>query len=216
MFLSLLQIDVDVTGPLTVCTTCLTEYGRGRNHVCDRASRLENLQTLIRQTSDRSKEILVSSQLKQIANEKGQQRQEFKIGTEGTPLRVKLGKEKVVRPKPFFDHDKMMRLKAKLGLSDRNTKEVAHFLRIELGKKSVEKGLELKMRETNHKLDHLFKVEMIKYKQSKPSENNKKERIVTSVEKPTVYCTDIEELIAKTVRERDLNPDNIEIQVGMD
>ena len=57
---------------------------------------------------------------------------------------------------------------------------------------------------------------MIKYMQSKPSENNKKERIVTSVEKPTVYCTDIEELIAKTVRERDLNPDNIEIQEGMD
>ena len=63
--------------------------------MCDRASRIENLQTLIRQTSDRSKEILVSSQLKQIANEKGQQRHEFKIGTEGTPLRVKLGKEKV-------------------------------------------------------------------------------------------------------------------------
>ena len=70
-----------------------------------------------------------------------------------------------------------MKLQSKLGISDRKTKLAANFLRVALGKSSVERGLELKMIDTNHKLDGLFTLEKIKVKEKNQSKESTKEII---------------------------------------
>ena len=149
------------------------EYGKGKSYNCDNSVRRGNLQNLIRQSSDRSREILLSSELKTIAGEKDIKKgEQLMLATGGSSLAVKLGGNRYERAKPFFSHAKMLKLQSKLGLSDRKTKETAHFLRVELGRKSVQKGLEKKLISTNHILEDLFKLDVINYKETKPIENS--------------------------------------------
>ena len=172
---------VEKEGPVTVCGSCLSEYGKGKQHNCDRASRRENLGKLIRQTSERSRSRVVSSQLKEIASErKVEEGENVLLSTGGLPLPVKIGSFKNVKPPPFFDHLKILKLKSSLGLSDNKTKQAAHFLRVEVGKKAVEKGLEENLKHMNHRLDDQFTLDKVVYKEKnnqKKDKNNNDENI---------------------------------------
>ena len=91
----------------------------------------------------------------------------------------------------------------------------------------MEKGLNEKLTETNHKLDGFFELEKIKYTEKITDENKenskehnktktKKVKIESEVEKDTVYCTKVEDLVSLVIEERKLQADNTEIQIGMD
>ena len=88
--------------------------------------------------------------------------------TGGASITVKLEQNLHKKAQPYFSHANMSKLQRKLGLSDRKTKETAHFLRTEQGRKSVQKGLEQKFISANHSSEDPFKIEIISYSELKP------------------------------------------------
>ena len=203
------------------CSICLSEYGRGKPHSCNPAVRRENLQILIRNSSNKSKQKVLSSQLKEVVGEQGIKRgEETLLVTGGRPLPVTVGRKKREKPSPFFTNEKLLKLQAKLEISDRKTKLAANFLRVELGKKAVEQELRAALVESNHKLDNLFTIKKLKLEESvkeKEDENSKKKKTVyVEKEQEVIICTDVELLVAKVMEERNLDPDDTLIQIGLD
>ena len=140
--------------------------------------------------------------------------------TGGRPLPVTVGRKKREKPSPFFTNEKLLKLQAKLEISDRKTKLAANFLRVELGKKAVEQELRAALVESNHKLDNLVTIKKLKLEESvkeKEDENSKKKKTVyVEKEQEVIICTDAELLVAKVMEERNLDPDDTLIQIGLD
>ena len=208
-------------GSVVHCRICLSEYGRGKRHSCNPAVRREHLDILIRNSSNKSKQKVLSSQLKEVVGEQGVERgEETLLVTGGKPLPVTVGRKKREKPSPFFTNEKLLKLQAKLEISDRKTKLAANFLRVELGKKAVEQELRAALVESNHKLDNLFTIKKLKLEESvkeKEDENPKKKKTVyVEKEQEVIICTDVELLVAKVIEKRNLDPDDTLIQIGLD
>ena len=56
---------------LRLCSLCHGPWGRGQEHSCTRESRRENVEEVVRQSSRRSKEKVLTSQLKEVFQEQG-------------------------------------------------------------------------------------------------------------------------------------------------
>ena len=80
---------------MTICGECLSSYGKGKPHNCDRVSRRDNLEQMIRQTSERSRSRVIGSQLKEIEEEKGVNRgEQFCLSSGGKLLPFSIGNKK--------------------------------------------------------------------------------------------------------------------------
>ena len=102
--------------PITVCSKCLAPFGRGKQHVCTREAMRKNKEDLVWNSSDKSKQKIVSSQLKEIFEEAGASTKggEVKLRTYGTPLTVSMGKSHT-RPHPYFSNESINKLQLKMG-----------------------------------------------------------------------------------------------------
>ena len=79
------------------------------------------------------------------------------------------------------------------------------------------------MMERNKKLGRHFDSKMLKQKkyvtESEDKENGdskKKKKVVVDVEKPAVVVKSVEDLASQVMLERNLSPENSEIQIGID
>ena len=88
---------------ITVCSACLSTMAPRVPHQCSRGSKVENLQNLVRESFCRSKEKVISSQLKEVFEEK-----EIPIAggtvmlaTGGTPIQATFGNVKSRDPRKF-------------------------------------------------------------------------------------------------------------------
>lgn len=210
--------------PVQVCSLCHSQVGRGIQHQCDRVSKRNNLEELLRNTSDKSKERVLSSQLKEVFEVQGASTKggTVTLATGGTPVQATLGKLQK-KPDIKFSNEALNRLQTSIGSSDRKMNIVAHFLRAECGRSSVVKVQE-EMMERNKKLARHFESKMLKQKKyvtdSEDKENcdskKKKKKVVVEVEKPAVVVKSVEDLVSHVMLERNLSPENSEIQIGID
>ena len=56
---------------ITLCKECHTRWGGDKNHTCTRQTKRKNKEDLVRNTSEKTKEKIVSSQLKEIFEHAG-------------------------------------------------------------------------------------------------------------------------------------------------
>ena len=210
-----------VPEPVTLCKLCLSSWGPGQQHVCTRKVKRNNMEELVRNTSRKSKERIVSSQLKEVFEDHGITTKGGTVSliTGGTGLLATLGLQ-IKKPCPRFSNVSLTKLQIKMGSSDKKMKIMANYLRVTCGKKSVHK-LEDYMTERNKKLEEYFVFENIVQTEKVSTEDdenkeNKKKKETRMVDIPVVYATDVEKLALFIMEERSLQPDNTLLQVGID
>ena len=141
--------------------------------------------------------------------------------TGGKNLPVIVGRKKRIKPSPYFTKVKLLKLQVKLGISDRSTKLTTNFLRVELGKKAVESDLRSALHESNHKVENLFTLKKLLLEESvkekgEGEEGSKNKKILVQKEQDVVACTDVEQLVAQVISERNLKQEEPVIQLGLD
>ena len=121
----------------TLCSICLSNYGPGKEHTCTKGKRQENINNIVRSCSPKSKEHVVSTQLKEIFEDKKTSTEGGKIllSTGGPPIQATLGI--ATKPQPLFTSEELNRQQTKLSLSDNKMKIAGNFLHIKCGKKYV-------------------------------------------------------------------------------
>ena len=88
------------------------------------------METLVRQSSKRTKERVVSSGLKDVAEEQGTSTRggTVTLTTGGTPFSATLGTAGKQQSAPRFSNEVLDRLQLKTGMSDNTAKVVDNFL----------------------------------------------------------------------------------------
>ena len=214
---------------VTRCEYCFCPVGKGKPHPCSSRSRRESLDELVRNSSDRTRGRVLSTQLKSLTDERNVPRgQETFLPTGGKPLPVTVGNPgQSKKPAPFFSAQKLIRLQTKLSCSDSKIKEIAKFARIECGKSAVESNFGTFLQDRNHLFDDDFigkKISMLEHEKvdtDEEKENSKKRKRKVKAqevmkEKPAVFAKDVEDLTAKIMMFRNLNPVDTVVQIGID
>ena len=90
-----------VAKSVALCSIYLSSYGPGRPHQCSRGSQLENL---VRSSSNRTKEKVISSQFKEVFEDRNISTAggTAKLATSGTPLQTTLGSVDPKQPAKKF------------------------------------------------------------------------------------------------------------------
>ena len=205
---------------MTACVICLSRFGKGISHVCTKSKKIENMARLIRSNSEKSKEQIVSSQLKDIFESQNIEKKggTVSLSTRGTPIQATLGSNYNERtPKNVFTNDSLSKLQVKLSLSDNKMKIVGNFLRIECGRKSVV-NLNSYLKERNHIFDEDFETKAINLKSYEDAvlPDGKKKRVVGENMKTIVKVKNASEFALKVMSMREMYPDKTDIQVGID
>ena len=175
---------------------------------------------MVRKSSQKSKERVLSSQLKEVFAEKGVSTRggTTKLTTGGTPIHATLGKSKA-KPTPKFSNESLTKLQLKMNVSDRKMNVLGNYLRINCGRASVNK-LDDYLTQQNQKLQDSFavkKVSQVKYVTNTTDESKGKKRKKTvDVELPVVYAMDVEDLVGVLMEERKLDPSQTVGQIGID
>lgn len=144
--------------PVTVWKVCLSTWAPEQSHNCNEEERRNNVEEMVRNNITRSREMIISSQLKKMFQEQGASTRggAVNLTTEGTPISASLGKTKE-KPVPKFTNDSLQQLQLKMGTSDNKMKILGNYLRINCGRDSVNK-LSKHMAERNVKLAEHFDV----------------------------------------------------------
>ena len=208
---------------ITVCKECQTPWGKGKTHVCNKQTKRKNKEELVRNSSEKTKQRIVSSQLKEIFEQAGASTRggEVKLSTGGKPISVSLGKSNN-KPSTYFSNESLNRLQLKMGATDNKMKVLANFLRINCSRSSVTK-LDQHMIDRNKLFSDQFAVKNIVLTKNVAKEVDddkenkkkaKKEKVEVSV--PVVYAKDPEEVACLVMSARGLSPENCVTQVGVD
>lgn len=210
---------------LQVCSFCNSKLGPGMKHQCNRTAKRSNLEDLVRSSSSKSRERVLSSQLKEVFVVQGVSTKggTVSLSTGGAPIQATLGKIKQ-KPDIKFSNETLKRLQISLGASDRKMNIVGNFLRAECGRGSVMK-LQHNMVERNKKLSRHFEGKMLEQKEliTDPSDDKenvkdpkKKKKILVEVKKPAVIVKSVEDFASQVMMERNISPEESEIQIGID
>ena len=162
---------------------------------------------------------MLSGQLKEVFAEQGVSTRggTATLATGGMSLQATLRAKQ--KPSPFFSQDALNRLQVKLGVSDRKMLDTANFLRVHCGRESV-KDLRAQLTNRNHMLGNFFTSKMIPQKryvtEIDEEGKKKKSKVLEDVMKPAVFAPDIQDLVSKILMERNLEPKDCIIQVGID
>ena len=207
---------------IKLCRLCFNPWGPGKTHECNRESKRDNVEEMVRKTSKRSKERLLSSQLKDVFQDQGASTSggTVRLTTGGTPISASLGQAQP-KPGPKFSNEALNRLQLKMGTSDDRMKILDNFLRVNCGRNSVHLHEEY-MVKRNQMLKDLFghkkinQVEYVKEKSNGDEKEKKKKKETREVEKTVAYAKDVEGLAQLVMEERNLDPDNVVVQIGID
>ena len=211
--------------PVKMCNKCWSVWGPGKSHICDRQSKRINVEELVRASSKKTKERIVSSQLKEVFEDKGISTKGGTaiLTTGGKPVSATLGKLKQ-KPKPRFSNESLTQLQLKMGTTDNKMKILGNYLRLNCGRPSVSK-LKDHMTERNKMLADQFvvkNVEQTAYITIEEDDNNnktkkkKKKKETRKVDVPVVFAKDVEELVCFVMKERGLTPETSLVQIGID
>ena len=132
---------VDMTGvsmSIKICTFCKAQLGPGLPHRCNRQERNSNLEELVKQSSEKGRERVISSQLKSVFEAQGVSAEggTVSLSTGGTPIQATLGRRRE-KPSIKFTTEALNNLQSSIGVPDRKMNIVGNFIRIECGRASV-------------------------------------------------------------------------------
>ena len=207
---------------ITVCSACLSTMAPRVPHQCSRGSKVENLQNLVRESSCRTKEKVITSQLKEVFEEKeiSTAGGTVMLSTGGTPIQASLGTVKSNDPRKFSPGG-LNRLQAKLGVSDNKMNIIGNYLRVKCGRGSVVK-LQEDLVNRNKLFNEDFEVKIIKqkvYEEKESDDSNenkiKSKKVAVEVEKTVVKVKDTVEFAAKIMAARGLLPEESVVQIGI-
>ena len=105
---------------LPLCSKCFTEVGQGKNHVCHKNTKRENLSNIVRNVSKKSRANVTSSTLKSIAEDEGVSTRggTLKLQTGSKPIQVQVGTSRESPKEATFSHENLKRLQAASNISD--------------------------------------------------------------------------------------------------
>ena len=173
-----LASDKETPTPIKICSFCFSQSSPGRTHICTNATREKNLFAAVLK-NEKTGEKIASSVLKQKFENKKAKNLKL-IQKSGRHMKVTItGKKDKENKETCLTNNDMLRIKSSIGLSGRETIELAKNLRSAAkNRKFVQPGLKNKLHSNIHKLDDVFHVQKL--------ENSTI---------PLVYCTNIEECL---------------------
>ena len=235
------QNEVKLVETVKLCDYCFSEIGKGKPHTCNKSTKQDNLLQLVRSNSNKAKEQVASSLLKEIYETKNISTSggiTTKIATKGTPLQVTVGQDNNNNHSAKFTLEDMTKLQISRNLTDKDTLAVANFIRVKAGRHAVEKNLKNHLADRNSKLGEMFyqKEMNLKEKPKKKKkdesgsecggkENFKKEETTNQnldgdgyrdINRPGIFVKDVKGFTQMVVEERGLDPENLVIQFGFD
>ena len=177
----------------------------------------------MRQSSKRTKERVVSSGLREVAEQQGTSTRGgiVTLTTGGTRLSATLGTAGKKQSAPRFSNEVLDRLQLKTGMSDNNMKVLDNCLRVVCGRSSVSNH-EQHMKERNTKLTDLFDhthivlTEYVTEEKDTEGEKKQKKKTTCDVQKPVVYVKDVEQFASLVMAHRNLQPADSLVQIGID
>ena len=109
---------------LPTCSKCFTVVGQGKQHICQKSVKRDNLSNIVKNVSRKSRSKVASNTLKVIADEQGVSSRggTVNLQTSSKQIPVQIGTSKIKPKKPFFSHENLKRLQADNNLSDRSLK----------------------------------------------------------------------------------------------
>lgn len=226
----------EISTPITQCSNCHSEIGRGKPHECTRTTRHDNLVDLLRNHSEKTQQQVASKLLDAIYEDKGVSKQggSTLLATKGQPKLVTVGTCRTKKPSPKYTIEDLSKLQVARNLSDKDTLAIGAFLRVKGGRSCVEVNLKTGLVDRNHKLESMFYKKDMKMKQ-KPKKKKKKnkdcicesdcddsdeqEELVDGmrdIDRPGIFVKDLDEFTQFLVEERCLDPCNHEVHFGFD
>ena len=156
----------------TRCVNCETWVGKGKPHICNKTTRLENMSCMIKRVSPCTRQKLIGVALSKELQEAGESKQggiiKIKTGKGRFKTEVRVGKQKVKVNKTRFNIQAMKKLQVAFDLTDKTLLGFARAHRVVHGRKSVEPGLQKSLEDRNKKFDDHFQV-IIKMMKRKPT-----------------------------------------------
>ena len=108
-------------------------------------------------------------------------------------------------------------------MSDNQTRDIGHFLRVKVGRNCVESNLNQIMTERNHSWDSEFKSVMLpvdvkkkKDKEDKSEDKNLPEDKYERVLRPAVFANQLETIVTRLISDRNIDPNKSVVQIGLD
>ena len=117
------QLPAPPPSPVIFCNICLSEYGRGKPHQCNKTTKRENMANLVKSCSFGSKSAVTISSLKDIAEDQGATTRGGKVYLKSwaKELPVQVGTPQVKTQTKKFSHNDLVSLQSSLNMSDNNT-----------------------------------------------------------------------------------------------
>ena len=192
-----------------ICQGCGGERKQGVRHTCNVSTLENNTARALEAMPSQSQQRVTARSLDNIREQKG-------IGKNGTmELKTRGPNQKTItfgKPKTEkkVTKEDLMRIKSKLDLSGSQCLQLRTAIRTVFGRRSVEEGLEDYQKELNHRLSGFYKLTTLTVKKTS------KKDPPTSVDRPTVYCSDFEGLLKFLLEVRLIDPEDMEVLVGFD
>ena len=192
------------------CAHCYQHIGKGIPHPCTPANAKKNLAKIISEMSENDQSQVVAACTKNLASTSGVE--------PGTPMRLNqlkggnrltltLGRTRSSKPK-MISADFMVSLQKTLNCSENKLLKVARDFRKE--GVQFEPHMREELQQLSHSLDAFFKVENLEF----VGKNEEKEEVPVNID--LVYIEDTEAFITYVVGERNLNPEQVIVRVGLD
>ena len=191
----------------SLCSKCLSTVAKGIEHKCCETSRQKNIQRLIDNSHQNTKEQVASRVIKDKM-ESPKMSTSVRLSSGGRPLEV-VGTAAIQSTSPqLISAHGMSMMQVDLNLSTNKTLAIAHHIRSSSRKRgAVESDLKSKLRQRNHLLDEYFDVATTTDFQDKDG---------SIQQQPTIYCCDLNGILHRIQEERNITAEDLTIKIGID
>ena len=199
----------DDGGAEKVCKDCKAHIGPGLPHVCTKRMRQENIvKMLLRDFSPASRQRIQARLFKQDLHDVNGNATSgtIAVASGSKKMTVTVGPQK--KPMKQLSVEAFMKLKKANNLSKKQLKGVGTWLRAETGNRKIaEPGLAEKLPTMKEELRDFFEVKMVTTTRKEKNGN------VVEETRPMVYCSDIEAFTTYVIGQRDIEVEDIQVNI---
>ncbi|CAH0547097.1 unnamed protein product [Brassicogethes aeneus] len=193
------------------CSVCCTILARGKQHVCNKVSLVQNISGYLSALDEKSQSQVISSALKRKVSDTGLSDLSLVQSHGGQPLKIKVGgKENCINApnQSLISANDIQSIQTNLNLSYRKKIEIASVIRSASKNKTIiESGYKAKLERNTHLADGFFTYKEFKFVKHKTSISSDDPEVV-------VYCTDVKSFIDFIKQRRNIK--NTHLKLGID
>ncbi|XP_065088225.1 uncharacterized protein LOC135709769 [Ochlerotatus camptorhynchus] len=196
---------------IRMCNTCLTEIGRGNNHVCTVTERSENLARILKEnySSPKASEAAVSKFLAEKVSTSGSENIRLSNRRGKPSVFLKANSNVSLKERKRMRTEDMFKVKTENNLSMRKTLGIMKGLK--RGGVSFETGLKGKLSKLNSQLGDLFSI--VELGEVAKAENV---HLGQYADVPVIFCNNIPELLQRIKKSRHASEEELFIKLGID